>query len=228
VVYVRPLREGQPLTFGVSGMLWRASLIMFDRESGSLWSHVKGRAVSGPLEGHRLRMLPALHTTWALWRATHPGTLVLDKRGGGTPSRPLPSEDRHALGIVVAGQAAGFPFEELRRTPLAHHEVGGQPVLVVYVESAATAVAFGRRVAGRTLTFHRLAAEGDGWRMEDRETGSRWNAVTGEAQAGSLSGQILPSLPATQAYLSAWRTLYPRGTMWRTGDAPSPSPGDRR
>ncbi|MGH2670581.1 MAG: DUF3179 domain-containing (seleno)protein [bacterium] len=90
----------------------------------------------------------------------------------------------------------------------------GIPLLVVYIQPAETAVAFRREVAGRVLTFRRLAHDGASWRMEDRETGSRWNAVTGEAVSGPLEGTQLKFVPATQAYLSSWRQLHPNGKIW--------------
>ena len=34
--------KGQTLTFQVSGMLWKRSLVMRDIETGSLWSHLLG------------------------------------------------------------------------------------------------------------------------------------------------------------------------------------------
>jgi hypothetical protein len=116
---------------------------------------------------------------------------------------------------VVGGEAVAFPFAELARAPLAHAAVAGRSLLIVYIERAATAVAFSRAIGGRTLTFHRLVADGAGWRMQDRETGSRWNAVTGEALSGPLEGSGLTPVPATQAFLASWRVLYPRGTLWR-------------
>ncbi len=214
-MYARPLHQGRPLTFGVSGMLWRASLLMFDRETNSLWSHVTGKAVSGPLAGARLRMLPAVHTTWGLWTANHPHTRVLAKRWREAPSQPYRFEPDFALGVVVDDEAVGFPFAELERAPLAHTAVAGQPLLVVYVKPAATAVAFRRQVDGRVLTFRDLAPEGAGWWMEDEETGTRWNAVTGEAASGPLAGAELRLMPATQAYLNSWRQLYPGTRLWR-------------
>ena len=51
--------NGKELTFMVSGMLWRDSLVMQDRETETLWSHVTGEAIRGPL---KLRIL-----AWCVW-----------------------------------------------------------------------------------------------------------------------------------------------------------------
>ena len=50
-MYARPTDdEGRPLTFGVSGKLWRDALVMFDRQTGSLWSQISGDAIRAELE----------------------------------------------------------------------------------------------------------------------------------------------------------------------------------
>src|SRR3970282_2731228 len=63
-------------------MLWKDSLIMYDRQTRSLWSHVTGKAIKGPLQGTVLAVYPtSMQTTWAQWSRLHPKTLVLSKRG---------------------------------------------------------------------------------------------------------------------------------------------------
>ena len=48
-MYARKTKE-RTLTFGVSGMLWNRSLVMYDRETKSLWSHMLGEAMQGRLK----------------------------------------------------------------------------------------------------------------------------------------------------------------------------------
>lgn len=79
VVYARPQIGPEAATLGVSGKLWRDSLIMYDRATRSLWSQLNGRAVAGPLKGKRLAHLPSELTTWSDWKRRHPDTLVLIK-----------------------------------------------------------------------------------------------------------------------------------------------------
>ncbi len=78
MVYARTL-GGRTYTFQVSGKLWRNSLIMQDRETGSWWSHVTGRAIDGKAKGAQLEKLEAVETTWERWYAAHPDTAVLEK-----------------------------------------------------------------------------------------------------------------------------------------------------
>ena len=72
-----PKHDGGRLTFGVSGKVYKSNLLMYDRETGSLWSQMLQRAITGPLTGSVLGMLPAEHSTLQRWRTLHPNTLVL-------------------------------------------------------------------------------------------------------------------------------------------------------
>ena len=68
----------------------------------------------------------------------------------------------------------------------------------------ATAVAWGRRVDGRTLTFR---ADGD--RMVDAETGSAWEPLSGRAVSGPMAGRTLSAVPATTGFWHAWKSHHP-------------------
>jgi len=78
VVHVRQVKD-KTLTFIVSGKLWRNSLVMQDKETGSLWSHVTGECLEGEYKGVQLEMVPVVQTTWEQWSADHPATRVLKK-----------------------------------------------------------------------------------------------------------------------------------------------------
>lgn len=71
--------ENRTLTFIVSGKLWRNSLVMQDKETNSLWSHITGECLEGELLGVVLEQIPSVQTTWAQWQAAHPGSRVLKK-----------------------------------------------------------------------------------------------------------------------------------------------------
>ena len=78
MVYARNV-EGVTLTFGVSGRLIMNALVMYDRQTDSLWSQFVGEAVDGPLNGLKLELLPSRLTTMGEWAREHPDTLVLDR-----------------------------------------------------------------------------------------------------------------------------------------------------
>lgn len=74
--------DGKELTFGVSGLLYQSNLLMYDRQTESLWSQVKNRAVTGLMTGTRLKVLPSSLTTWRKWHNKHPDTMVLSLNTG--------------------------------------------------------------------------------------------------------------------------------------------------
>ena len=78
MVYARSLGSAT-YTFQVSGMLWRNSLVMIDRETETWWSHITGRALQGPHRGAQLQVLDSVQTSWKQWFTMHPETTVLKK-----------------------------------------------------------------------------------------------------------------------------------------------------
>ena len=74
--------EGRVLEFGVSGLLFNSSLVMFDRQTETLWSHFAGRPLYGHLGAAELVGYPATIVGFEEWRSSHPDGLVLSRRTG--------------------------------------------------------------------------------------------------------------------------------------------------
>ena len=128
-------------------MLYRSNVLMYDKESESLWSQIKGEAVTGELTGTALEVLPSTLTTWKRWRKQHPATRVLSldtgysrnyasdpyldyyKQQSGFRSffklGPGEKEKELVAGVVVAGRAYAYPLELLRQQAEIRTELGG-------------------------------------------------------------------------------------------------------
>ena len=80
-------------TFGVSGRLLRNALVMYDHQTNSEWSQIRGEALTGPMAGTKLRHLAANQMTWREWRGRFPHTLALEKAGSvqSTPTKATTS-----------------------------------------------------------------------------------------------------------------------------------------
>ena len=68
------------LTLGVSGKLVDGNLVMYDRETDSLFLQATGEALEGDLKGEALAELGEDQwklVPWGQWKAEHPDTLVL-------------------------------------------------------------------------------------------------------------------------------------------------------
>ena len=217
------------LTFGVSGKLIMNGLVMFDRETGSLWAHINGQAVDGALKGTELTIVPALQTTWEQWRTAHPETLVLDKRGSYT-SDPywsyysgsstgiigetvqdlrLPAKEL-VVGVSFGGVSKAYPFSELAMDPIVNDTVNGVPVVVTFDETSATGAVFNPVVEGARLDFKNAGESlGSSLLIEDLQTGSTWNPVTGKAQKGPLNGTTLERLASHYEFWFSWKDYRP-------------------
>lgn len=220
-------------------MLWKDALVMYDRETETLWSHFNAEAIHGPLKGIKLKPYPAIHTTWGQWKRLYPDSQVLSKRssfgrtegqydvyegynadpdslgifGTRNPDSTLPGKE-YVFGLTLQEARVAYPYRHLSRSPLAHDTVAAEPILVVFVAPEATAVAFSRRMSGRTLDFtHLRQVEGE-WVMEDTATGSLWRALKGEAISGPLKRAQLISLPGHLVFWFAWKGFYPQTRLW--------------
>lgn len=212
------------LEFGVSGKLMRNVLVMYDRQTDSLWPQLLGRAVEGPLTGAELTYVPARLTTWADWRDRHPQTVALVKgyagrfdpydsyyrsRSAGVIGETVSDErlrrKEFVLGTVIDGTPVAYPYGSLSGEEVVNDEINGTPVLVVFDEETASGVIFRRRIDERTLRFE---ARGD-LKLVDRETGSTWDGLQGIAVDGDLKGSRLERLPSTSAFWFGWKDIYP-------------------
>jgi len=161
----RAEQAGRALSFGVSGLLYNSDLLLYDRQTESLWSQIAKQAIAGPLVGTELTALPLVHTTWGAWRRAHPQTQVLSTETGerrdydrapyggyaNEPGLYFPVSARskryhpkeRVLGVEVNGQFKAYPFSELSQTDgSVSDKVGGRPIEVRFDWAQPSAQAF--------------------------------------------------------------------------------------
>ena len=195
-------------------MLINDSFVMYDKGTDSLWVHVTGTAVHGPLKGKKLKFIPSTVTTWDAWKQRFPHTTVLP----GIPRHgsPMGTYDGMrktrglGLAVLVRFKAKLYPLDVLARHPVINDRVRDTPVLVVYSARMRTATAWSRRVGGRLLTFT-LAKARDRFGnalVRDRETGSTWSWLNGEAVSGPLRGALLPQLTYNPILNDRFKVFY--------------------
>jgi hypothetical protein len=221
VVYDRSV-DRQTVELGAVG-LEKGVFILYDRQTGTQWSQVSGRATRGPGAGRRLRKKISTVTSWRRWRRLHPDTSVyadpnlpvrrrfteesiarITQSGGG----PVVNEDLVA-GIEGRRTPRAYLLRKLAGPRVVNDEVDGAPVVVFLAEDGVTVSALGRRADGRTLTF---ATRGDA--LVDAETGGRWDPMTGRSVSGPLEGRTLEEVPVTTALWYAWKSQHPGTSLW--------------
>jgi len=185
--------------FGTSGMLYKSDLVMYDRQTHSLWAQMEGRAIVGDLAGARLAMLPANTLAYGEWKRLYPNGKVLSKdtghgrRYGRNPyegydeptSHPflffdridgrLPPKERVA-GVLIGERARAYPFGLLAARKVVADTLADQSLVVFY--RAGTFSALDRSViaqsrdVGATAVFSPLV-EGRALTFEPTDTGFR-------------------------------------------------------
>jgi hypothetical protein len=219
VVHGRRL-DDRVLSFGHAGWLWRNAFLLYDQETDSIWHHVTGVAMSGPLRGRRLPFIESTAVmTFGAWRAEHPDTVVVAKNEDPNVDVDVYAErnSRISLGLALAlpGVDRWYPFDAMAPLDAVEDEVAGVPVVVVRDAEAATSRAFDRRVGGAVLSF--TVEKGDGTRPMLRERGGRraWWLRSGAPSEGDPAAPALRPLPATPFERNAWTAQHPAGSVWR-------------
>ena len=202
IVFDRRVR-GRTLTFGVSGRLAYGNLILFDRQTETLWQQITGRATRGRYAGRRLRIVPSVVQSFGDFRASWPDGLVMSERTGqggsqygtdpyagyglhpnipslfqfGTPADPRLPPRARVLGVKVGRSTAALV---LPRRPgprsMSTLRLGGTRIVVLWQ--------YGIGQPGTTSSFARLSA---GWE--------------GAAFRGSVRGQRLHMVPTARGFV---------------------------
>lgn len=230
--------DGQETVFGVSGYLFKNDLVMYDKQTESLWSQILATAINGPKTGERLELVPSTFTSWGAWREEHESTAVLlpppesntvvgpqatrnysrnpygayDKSPrigiGGDYDDERLHPKAMVIGIEHGGVARAYPFERVESAGVVNDEVGGLPV-VIAVAPGDTLVGYDRLVDGDVLTFEVA---------DDRHLsagGSRWRTATGEAVDGPYEGTSLDQASdTTPLFFFAWKDFNPETTVY--------------
>ena len=68
--------------FGVSGLLRNSDLVMYDRNTESLWQQSSGRAIVGAMVGARLTYVPAPVVSLGQLRSAYPDAIVMSRDTG--------------------------------------------------------------------------------------------------------------------------------------------------
>ncbi len=222
----------------MSGKLHGNSLIMYDHQTDSLWSHLVGAAVTGPMKGEKLQPLQSMFTKWETWRKLHPATKVLSSgRAGLFSSQRDPYESyyrsadtgiiptRHSdkriypkeyvLGLILNDKAKAYPFSVLSLRSVVNDNFAGVPLLIVFNEETTTGMIFRRKLDGKTLSFKRTQLEGEKRLfLVDDESGSIWEGLSGRAVQGALKGKKLEALPITPSFWFGWVDHYPNTELF--------------
>jgi hypothetical protein len=154
---------GRVLSFGTSGRLYADNLVMYDRQTESLWPQLTFTAAVGVLTGTRLTPHVLQTVAWRQFRTAHPRAWVLSRDTGFTrdygrnpyagyddpqqpPLFPLPDADRRerlkerVIGIGDGTAAVAVVRSAVAAAGVVEVTVGGRDLIVWHRPGQASAL----------------------------------------------------------------------------------------
>ncbi len=183
------------------------AMTWYDHETESIWSQPLGRAMSGPLQGTELTLLPSVLTTWELWKRDHPETFAMTNDTDRLGTFRQEFRDDFVIGVLLGADARAYYFEDILAVSGINDRLGEFPILVWAEDDNFRA--YLRHVGDRVLTF-----EFETGGAVDRETGTLWDMQRGRAIEGPLAGEVLQSVPTLTSYDWAWLDFYPNAQIY--------------
>lgn len=155
--------DDEVLEFGVSGLLRHSDMIMYDRETESLWQQFSGEALVGSYTGDYLTILPSQLISFDQFREAYPNGEVLSRETGHrrnygenpyagyddinnspfllrkeVPGKISPMEK--VVGVRTESAVKGYTYSVTREKRVLHDTVGGEPVVIFHLDGMASAL----------------------------------------------------------------------------------------
>ena len=207
--------NGRVLHFYLAGIN-NQNFLMRDKETGTWWQQITGKAVYGPLKGAALALVPYDELTFGEWKSEVSGGEVLAEVPKyakeyesnwepeilklpvviSFPGTELKSRDV-VVGLELNGVSRAYPWDTLlKQSPVMDH-VGGTPLLVAVAPDKKSLRVFVSRIDGKDAEFF-LKAESEDEADADKsskkiETLNAKNSRAGVAPA--IAGVASPAVP---------------------------------
>jgi uncharacterized protein DUF3179 len=163
--------NGRVLHFYLAGIN-NQNFLMRDKETGTWWQQITGKAIYGPLNGASLELVPSDELTFGEWKAEVSGGKVLaevPKYGKeyesnwepeiaklpiviSFPGTELKSRDV-VVGLQVDGPGRAYPWETILKQSPVMDRVNGMPILVTVGPDKKSFRVFVARVDGKDTEF---------------------------------------------------------------------------
>ncbi|MCP4261967.1 MAG: DUF3179 domain-containing protein [Planctomycetes bacterium] len=174
--------NGRLYSFGVSGMLRHSDMVMYDRQTESLWQQISGEAIVGDMIGSELKRMPAQIISFEQFRSVYKQGLVLSRKTGHrrnygqnpytgydniskSPFMYRGKKDRRLLPmekvvtISMAGSDKAYPYSVTRKLQVINDNIAGVPLVIFHSDGAVSALDKTRidssRQVGSTGVFDR-------------------------------------------------------------------------
>ena len=223
--------NGRLLHFYLAGIN-NQNFLMRDKETGTWWQQITGKAIYGPLTGSTLELVSSDELTFGEWKSEISGGQVLapvqkDAKEYDSnweqevsklplvisfPGTELKSREV-VVGLEIDGAARAYPWATLLKQSPVVDRVHGTPLLIAVGPDGKSFRAFVSRIDGKDAEFF-LQGDSKDWALLDTATASQWN-FQGCALSGPSSGKCLDRIPALKDYWFDWRNYHPDTTIYK-------------
>jgi hypothetical protein len=164
--------EGEELEFGTAGLLRHSNLVMYDRQTESLWQQFTGEGLVGEHAGQELARIPAEVMSFAHLRDHYPTARVLSRDTGynrAYGTNPYPRYDpaeasatgvledkTRVVGILLGGRGGGerpvaVTWSAVRQAGALEVEEAGKRAVIFHQEGMSTPLETGHTHSGREV-----------------------------------------------------------------------------
>ncbi|MCI0538229.1 MAG: DUF3179 domain-containing protein, partial [Verrucomicrobiales bacterium] len=138
----------------VSGLLYQSDVLMYDRETESLWSQLASRGVAGSLSNTTLDLQPSEIMAWGAWKDKQPKGMVLSTDTGfprnytenpyenyaQSPDTAFPvpryrtelPKKSWVVGVLVGQEAKAYPLDKLSQRAAVLDKIGNLEIELSY------------------------------------------------------------------------------------------------
>ena len=179
------------LEFGVSGLVYQSSFLLYDRQTQSLWLQWSGEAIAGPMLGERLERLRVRQEPFAVWRERHPDTKVL--------VRPMLKQIDYRYSPYSAYWGSDtIPFPVDTVDPTYHPKE----------------LVLGLRAGDQARAYLGSVMLRSGGRVVDDFAGHKVRLAY-DTDSGTFTWQVPDGIEISEAYWFAWKAFQPDTEVWQ-------------
>ncbi|QVK20733.1 DUF3179 domain-containing protein [Mycoplasmatota bacterium] len=229
--------DNQDLEFGVSGLLRNSNLIMYDRDTKSLWQQFSGFSIGGEKASNRLMFKPASVVSFKDFYETYPNGLVLSRNTGyernygatpyvkyddisNTPSLFIGTLDNRLppMTIILGVGNKAYTYNLLRNKRVSYDKINNTDYVIFYKLGTNSAldtpfIKNGKDVGATGVFIPKINNQVLTFRHQngyfiDSETNSTWT-VLGKAIDGKLKGSQLTPVIHADVFWFPWAAFYP-------------------
>jgi hypothetical protein len=213
--------NGRELNFYLAGIN-NQNFLMRDKETGSYWQQVSGRAVSGPMRGAVLELVSTVELSFGLWKQEQPqGKVMMGnpkwgedyERGWEQDLKRLPTvvkleksalPDRETvLGMEWKGGSRAYPLAKVLEQKVVQDRIGNEPVVLVAGPDGESVRAFR---SGKREFFRK---DGRDFSLMDSVDGTEW-----DFRGCNARGECLEPIGLLKDFWFDWQLYHPGTSVY--------------